>query len=514
MKKKAVIYARFSSHAQTEQSIEGQLRECYEYAKRNDLTIIAEYIDRALTGTTDKRPQFLKMIDDSKKKHFEYVLVYQLDRFARNRYDSANYKAKLKKNGVRVLSAKENISEDASGILIEGVLESMAEYYSAELSQKTKRGVKESLLKGNFIGGYTILGYDIVNKKWQINSVEAEIVRDIFERYKNGGKTKDIAKRLNATGIKPKNGTEFTVNQLSRIIRNEKYIGKITIDNTVYSDVVPPIIDARLFKECNLMMDEHKHRQHDSKSEKPYILSGKMFCGYCGSAMTAETGTSHNGQVYHYYKCYGKKADNKSCKKKNVKQGEIEDIVFNATIDYVLTPTVIDKISKIVVEKFNAEIEKPTALIAYENELKTVKKSINKIMAAIEDGVYTKTTKNRLLSLEAAQENLEAKIAVEKAKQIKPLELYDVKTFLNYFAHKKYNNDQEKNEFFNSFINRVILFDDKVIILYNNNKRETKRLTKKEISDITSGKNVDNVKENSLETKMFKRVLCGCGEGI
>lgn len=304
------------------------------------------------------------------------------------------------------------------------------------------------------------------------------------------------------------------MNAFARIIRNEKYIGKITIDGILYPDVVPPIVDERLFKECNIKMDEHKHRQRETKSEKPYILSGKMFCGYCGSAMTAETGTSHNGQVYHYYKCYGKKADNKSCKKKNVKQGEIEDIVFNATVDYVLTPTVIDKISKIVVEKFNAEIEKPTALIAYENELKTVKKSINKIMAAIEDGVYTKTTKNRLLSLEAAQENLEAKIAVEKAKQIKPLELCDVKTFLNYFAHKKYNSDQEKNEFFNSFINRVILFDDRVVILYNTNKRETKRLTKKEISDITNGKSVDNVKENSLETKRFKRVLCGCGGGI
>ena len=129
--KKAVIYARFSSHSQTEQSIEGQLRECYDFAKRSDITIVGEYIDRALTGTSDKRPQFLKMIEDSKKKNFEYVLVYQLDRFARNRYDSANYKAKLKKNGVRVLSAKENITDDASGILVEGMLESMAEYYSA-----------------------------------------------------------------------------------------------------------------------------------------------------------------------------------------------------------------------------------------------------------------------------------------------------------------------------------------------------------------------------------------------
>ena len=193
MKKTAVIYARFSSHAQTEQSIEGQLRECYDYAKRNDLTIVSEYIDRALTGTTDKRPQFLKMIDDSKKKHFEYVLVYQLDRFARNRYDSANYKAKLKKNGVRVLSAKENISDDASGILIEGVLESMAEYYSAELSQKVKRGIRESLTKGYFIGGYGLFGYDVVDKRWVINSFEADVVRDVFNRYRNGEKVADTA---------------------------------------------------------------------------------------------------------------------------------------------------------------------------------------------------------------------------------------------------------------------------------------------------------------------------------
>ena len=91
-KKRAVIYARFSSHNQTEQSIEGQLRECYAYAKRNELIILNEYIDRALSGTTDNRPQFKQMIEDSKKGGFDFVLVYQLDRFARNRYDSATYK--------------------------------------------------------------------------------------------------------------------------------------------------------------------------------------------------------------------------------------------------------------------------------------------------------------------------------------------------------------------------------------------------------------------------------------
>lgn len=109
-----VIYARYSSYSQTEQSIEGQLKVCYEYAKRNNYTVIGEYIDRAISGRTDHRPQFLKMIEDSNRNQFEGVIVYQLDRFARNRYDSAQYKAKLKKNSVRVMSAKEDISNDAS----------------------------------------------------------------------------------------------------------------------------------------------------------------------------------------------------------------------------------------------------------------------------------------------------------------------------------------------------------------------------------------------------------------
>ncbi len=135
-----VIYARYSSHGQTEQSIEGQMSECYAFAKRNGYNVVHEYIDRALSGTSDKRVEFQNMIEDSKKKAFKYVLVYQLDRFARDRYDSATYKHKLKKNGVRVISVKENISADASGILMESILEGMAEYYSVELAQKVKRG--------------------------------------------------------------------------------------------------------------------------------------------------------------------------------------------------------------------------------------------------------------------------------------------------------------------------------------------------------------------------------------
>lgn len=159
----AVIYARYSSERQTEASIEGQLKVCYDYAEKQGYTIIGEYIDRALTGRNTDRPQFLKMIKDSSKQEFQIVLVYQLDRFSRNRYDSATYKAKLKKNGVRVVSARENISDDASGILMESVLEGMAEYYSRELAQKVTRGMNLNAEKCLYNGGTVPFGYKIVD---------------------------------------------------------------------------------------------------------------------------------------------------------------------------------------------------------------------------------------------------------------------------------------------------------------------------------------------------------------
>ena len=204
-----VIYARYSSDRQTEQSIEGQLKECYEYAQRNGYTVVGEYIDRAISGTTDHRPEFLRMIADGDKKFFQAVLVYQLDRFARNRYDSATYKAKLKKNGIRVLSARENISDDASGVLMEAVLEGMAEYYSVELSQKIRRGMDINAEKCLSTGGNVALGFHVDSeKRFQIDPNTAPVVRRIFEMYASGQSMADIIRYLNANHIKTSYGNE------------------------------------------------------------------------------------------------------------------------------------------------------------------------------------------------------------------------------------------------------------------------------------------------------------------
>ena len=267
---KVVIYARFSCHSQTEQSIEGQLKVCYEYAKNNNYTVVGEYIDRAQSARTDHRPEFRKMITDSDKHTFEGVLVYQLDRFARNRFDSAINKAKLKKNGVRVLSAKENITDDASGILVEGVLESMAEYYSAELSQKILRGMKINAEKCLSNGSQVGLGYKVgPDRKYYIDEEEAKIVREIFERFANGEKKKQIVDDLNKRQIKTALGRKFCINSFSKMLSNKRYIGIYTYKGTETPGGMPRIISDDLFQrvQAKLVKDKVTKGAHVVKEE-------------------------------------------------------------------------------------------------------------------------------------------------------------------------------------------------------------------------------------------------------
>jgi DNA invertase Pin-like site-specific DNA recombinase len=156
-----IIYARYSDENQREESIQGQLRECKEYAEKNNITILGSYIDRAFSAKTDNRPEFQRMIKDSGKRLFDAIIVWKLDRFARNRYDSAHYKSVLRKNGIKVISATEAIAEDSTGILLESLLEGYAEFYSAELSEKVVRGMTENALKCKFNGGTVPTGYVI-----------------------------------------------------------------------------------------------------------------------------------------------------------------------------------------------------------------------------------------------------------------------------------------------------------------------------------------------------------------
>lgn len=256
--KTAVIYARYSSNSQTEQSIEGQLRVCQQFAQTNDLLIVDTYIDRAMTGTNDNRAAFQKMLADSKKRQFNFVIVYKLDRFARNKFEAINNKQKLKENGVRILSAMENIPDTPEGSLMESLLEGFNQYFSEELRQKVNRGLKESWLKGNATGGNGLFGYDIVNKKYVVNAYETQIIQEIFTKYAQGYKAVAIAEELKMRGAKRKNGKIIDIKYVYFILHNERYTGKVEHHGVIYDKIFPQIISDELWLAVKSINEENK----------------------------------------------------------------------------------------------------------------------------------------------------------------------------------------------------------------------------------------------------------------
>ena len=464
--KNAVIYARFSSHAQNEQSIEGQLAECRAFAERNNLRIVREYIDRALTGTTDKRPDFLQMIEDSKRKGFQFVIVYQLDRFARNRYDSATYKAKLKKNGVRVLSAKENITDDASGILIEGVLESMAEYYSAELSQKIKRGISISASKCKYFGGSVPLGYKVDEQKnFVINEEVAPLVKTMFEMLVGGNTYADIIRYLNERGIKTSRGGKWNKSSFHRIFSNRRYLGKYIYHGEEIDGGMPRLIDDELFAEAQKVLARYAAAPSRGKAKVEYLLSDKLICGHCGNKMTGISSTSKNKTTHHYYKCAG---NNKGiCKKRTIRKQFIEDEVIDAIVGEhgVLTDEFIDLVAAETYLLIQAE-QNDTEIKRLENLVAENQKAINNLMQVLMLGKIADTILSQIEKLENENKELQDTIATEKAMQIN-YNYADIRKWLLHFRALDYSETKSRKALIDTFIYKVILYDDKMKILFH-----------------------------------------------
>lgn len=470
---RAVVYARYSSSKQTEQSIEGQLRDCYTYAKNNDIVVVGEYIDRAISAKTDHRPEFQRMVKDSVSRSFDAVIVWKLDRFSRNRYDSASYKVKLKKNGVRVISAMENISDKPEGILVESLLEGMAEYYSAELSQKVSRGMRESALKCQSNGSFAPLGYKVdENKKYVLVESEALIVRKIFEMYADGIKPKNIIDYLNEHGYKTKRGGSFNKNSLNKMLKNKKYIGVYKYKDIEIPNGVPRIISDELFNKVQNIIDKNRRTGATYKTKVDYLLSGKLYCGCCHEKMLGESGTGRHGAVYYYYKCFGRKSRKKDCDKKSVPKDVVEDLVIKSIESILYNPDLIKRIAKKCVELQNdAEANKMFELI--QTQLKDTKKKIANITSAIENGAYSEALKNRLNELENTQSTLEYELSIERAKN--PIFTYEtIEAMLNNLSKGNMHDDHFKHYLIDIFVYRIYMYYDKMIIIYNFTKDDNR----------------------------------------
>ncbi len=483
-----VIYARYSSHNQHETSIEGQLKVCYEYCKQHGYVVVGEYIDRAISGTHDKRPQFLKMIDDAAKKQFKYVLVYQLDRFSRNRYDSATYKNKLKKYDVRVLSARENISDDASGILMESILEGMAEYYSAELAQKIRRGMDLNGERCLSTGGNTALGYTVDSeKKFQINPVTAPIVKTIFEMYVGGSTMTEIANHLNSQGFQSSRGRAFNVSSVGRILQNKRYIGIYTYKGKEVPDGIPRIVSDELFYTAEKMLDKRRKAPATSKAREEYLLTTKMFCGYCKAMMRGYGGTSKTGKAHHYYAC--KNRIKKICHKKNVHKQEFEDFIVAQCLE-LLTPENIALIAREVVKA--CDTSRDTSYInSLESQIRDIERKQSNLMDAVIDCDVDSVRKSlyaKMPELERRKSALEEELALEKTKQVYLTER-DVRFFLTGLKIGNMDDMKYRKTLITIFVNKIYLYDDKMTIIFNSGSGEV--LVDVDMLDVIDEKNAE-----------------------
>jgi len=460
---RGVIYARYSSDNQREESIEGQLRENTAYAKKNGIEIVGTYIDRAVSAKTDNRPEFQRMIKDSAKKGFDVVIVWKLDRFARNRFDSARYKATLKKNNIRVISATEAISEGAEGIILESVLEGMAEYYSAELAEKVTRGMTENALKCKFNGGTLPYGYMVdQDQHYVINPAQAPLVIEMFRRYAGGESMTDIIEDLNARGLRTNKGNRFDKNSLSRIFTNRRYIGEYRYKDVVIPGGVPALVSEELFQRVAVRMKQNKHAQGKSKAPETYILTTKLFCGTCHSMFVGDSANKPNGVIYRYYKCAGAKRH--ECDRKAFRKDWIEDIVINRIMLSLQDDDYLERITDDLLDLIQDGNEMIPAL---QTQLKEVRSTIHNVMKAIENGVFTRSTRTRLEELEAEEEQLLRSIREEEAK-VPQIDKDAILCTLHKYRNMDMRVQKNRERLIDGFVKAIIVYDDhfKVILTY------------------------------------------------
>lgn len=477
---KAVIYARYSSDNQREESIEGQLRECTAFAEKNGITVLRHYIDRALSAKTDNRPEFQNMIKDSGKKLFDMIIVWKLDRFSRNRYDSARYKAQLKRNGVKVVSATEVISDGAEGIILESMLEGFAEYYSADLSEKVVRGMTDNALKCMFNGGTLPMGYTIdADQHFQVDPVTAPFILDAFKRYGEGATMTEIRDWLNEQGMKNTRGNPLTYNSVQHLLNNRRYIGEYVYRDIVVPNGIPAIVPTELFESVQRKMEKNKKAPARHKAEDDYLLTTKLFCGHCGAYLCGESGTSRTGIVHHYYKCVSVKKKRKECHKKPVKKAWIEDLVIAATMEMIMDDAAIEAIVSMLMdlqEQDNSNIP------LYEQQLQETNTAIRNLLNAIQQGILTKSTKERLEELEAAKEELEQRLDYEKLSKPPKVSAEFMTFWLHRFRKLDVTKQSHRKMLIDTFINAIYIYDDKMLLTFNY-KDGTKTITFGEVQE-------------------------------
>lgn len=481
---KAVIYARYSSSAQREASIEQQVEVCENYARNNDYQVIMVYSDKAKTGRTDDRPGLKKLLSDCSKNIFDVVLIYAMDRFSRDTRLALENLYKIEfENNKKVISVTQPLDDSPWGRFYRVVQMADAQKYSEELAEKVKRGMKYNADKCLYNGGSVPLGFKIVDKRYEINPDTAPIVKMIFEWYADGVTVADIAKKLNAQGAKTSFGRPFNKNSLHTLLKNKKYLGYYTFDGLEIPDAIPQIISDELFDKVAKRMATNKQAPARAKAKVEYILTTKLFCGHCKGMMTGFSATGHLKKTYRYYVCNKTKEVPKICNKKAVHKEYIEDLVIERCRK-LLTTKNIQRITKELVA--TAEREKDTTnLKALRKALKdNERKHENAINAIMESDIESvrKALGTKIPVLEAEHEEIKKQIEAEE-RLFASISESDILFFLTSLKKGNINDIKYRKLLVNVFVNKIYLYDDKVTITFNSGD-EPVTITDKLLSEL------------------------------
>ncbi len=508
-----VIYARFSSYGQNEQSIEAQTRICKEFAENKGLNVIKLYSDKAKTGTNDDRPAFQRMIKDSSSGAFQYIIVYMFDRFARNRRDSIMYKEMLKESGIKVISALEPVADDEGGEFYEMFLEWNAEKYSKRLSKRVRDGLDTSVGNGTFCGGHLIYGYDIEQvpiggktnkfiKKVVINEEEAKLVRYVFEQYDKGVTRKQIADEFNQKGYLYKD-KPFTQKPMENWLKNKKYTGEFNFGGRLCDNMYSAIISKELFESVQKRLGANRYKLGGQETARvPYLLTGKLFCGHCGTAMVSDGGTSKTGTTHLYYTC--KKKKKQQCEKRREDKDNLEYYVTSYVVDFLSDSKNADMVI--------ADSLKYSALQASEQNLKSIISQIantkQKIVDLTNAFVYEKNDIMRAIETQVDEydklmQDLEIqKSKLELARDCKPTK-EDLLEYLKIILGGDKTSMEYQKHIIDNLVFQVVVNDDNTLVFLNINKdKNTTFFPADEISDAVK----EDTKQRSKAVNTTKTV--------
>ena len=461
----AVIYARYSSHNQRDASIEQQVEKCQDFAARNNLQVTEIYSDRAVSGKTDRRPNFQRMMRDSEKQKFRYVIAWKSNRMGRNMLEAMINDARLTEQGIRCLYVEEDFDDTAAGRFALRNMMNVNQFYSENMAEDIMRGMMDNARKCMVNNGGLPLGYQKgPDGRFAIEPKGAEIVREIYHRVLDGEAFVDIAADLNARGIKTSRGKPWNKSSFNRLITNERYIGVYEFAGVRIEDGVPPIIGKELFYAVQEKLKAKKNPRGRHRENSDYLLTGKLHCGHCGAFMVGVSGTSKTSAKHYYYECQTKRQQ-KTCRKKAVRRDWIEFKVAEAVKTYLIQDSVIQRLLDRY-EKFMELHRKDSLLLSYESDLEGVKAAIKNVMSAIEQGIITPTTRERLLELEAEQRELESMIAAERA-ALKMVPRNEIEFWLNSFREGDAHDRKYQEKLISSFVRAIYLYDDHMKLVCN-----------------------------------------------